>query len=100
MIPLVSMEETARLWPEAGRVARAAERETELEASIRQFLAISAALDLTAIEERTLLDLPAHEMALLRVAPGNAFKLGGSKLERRANYAIPIMQRMIAAMAS
>ncbi len=100
MTPLVLYDEPTRLWPESGLVSRCTDQETELEHSIRTFLTISAAVHLTSVEERTLLDVTPRTMALLRLAPGNAYKLGGSKLERRVSYATAIVQRMIAAMAS
>ena len=46
-----------------------------------------------------LLDIGQHDTMLLRMAPAKAFKLGGSKLERRVSYAVPILRRMIAAMS-
>ena len=100
MTPLVLYDEPTGLWPDSGRVPRCTDRETELEQSVRTFLTISAAVHLTSVEERTLLDLTSRTMALLRLAPANAFKLGGSKLERRVTYATAIVQRMIAAIAS
>ena len=64
------------------------------------FLVLSRALSLDGAEEQALLDLPAHTLAQLRASPSNAFQLGGAKLERRLDYAVPILKRMLASMAS
>ena len=64
------------------------------------FLELSHALSLDAAEERALLDLPSSTLAQLRAAPSSAFQLGGPKLERRLDYAVPILKRMLASIAS
>lgn len=99
MASITSADALDGLWPDSGKPGNV-ERATRLEGSIRAFLAISAAVDLSQVEECALLDLSAGQLAQIRVAPARAFQLGGSKLERRVNYAIPILQRMIAAMSS
>ncbi len=60
------------------------------------FLDLSSALSLNAAEERAMLDMTAHAWFQLRLAPETAFAAGGPKLERRLDYAIPILRRMIA----
>ena len=75
-------------------------RAKALESGVRTFLELSAALELSPHEERAMLNLTPREMAMLRLSPSNALQLGGGKLERRVDYAIPILQRMIASMSS
>ena len=96
----ITGDRSIKFWP--GNSVRPGQppRAMALEDRMRTFFEIGAAIELTAVEQRILLDVTADEMALLRVAPANALTLGGTKLERRVNYAIPILQRMIAAMAS
>ena len=89
----------AGLWHDLSLAKRNPERAADLERDVRVFLQISAALEFSLEEERTLLDLTARELAQLRLAPANAFQLGGVKLERRVTYAIPILKRMVAAIA-
>ena len=89
-----------KFWPDSVIRPDQAVRACALERRTRTFFEIAAAIELTAVEQRILLDVTARELALLRVAPARAMALGGIKLERRVNYAIPILQRMIAAMAS
>ena len=100
MSSATTSENIIKLWP--GRVPWAddTERACALERRLRTFFEITAAIEITAIEQRILLDVTARELALFRVAPAKALSLGGAKLERRVNYAIPILQRMITAMAS
>ena len=64
------------------------------------FFQLSSALVLSEAENRALLDLPADAIVALRggaahLAPGDQ-----SKLQRRLDYAIPILQRMLASLAS
>lgn len=75
-------------------------RSADLSESVVMFFSIANTLALSATEERILLDLTRSETSQLRMAPAKAFQLGGSKLERRVNYAIPIMRRMLAAIAA
>ncbi len=98
MVHIVSVTGAARRPPESA-AALASYRATELERSVRTFLEIAAAIELSHHEECTMLDLTSREMALLRLAPPGSLPFGGGKLERRVAYAIPILQRMIASMA-
>ncbi len=75
------------------------DRAEALERDIRTFLQLSTALALSRTEEGVLLDLGSCDMALLRLAPANAFQLGRAKLERRVTYAIVILRRMLASAA-
>ena len=90
----------AKLWPGSIIWPSQSHRSRALERRVRTFFEIAAAMELTPVEQRIMLDVTSREIALLRVAPGNAFSLGGAKLERRVNYAVPILQRMVLAMAS
>ena len=99
MIATIPAATAAGPWPDKTGGEMQADRAGTLERNVRMFFAISAAIELTLNEERALLDLTHRDVVLLRVVPANAFHLGGSKLERRVAYAIPILQRMIAAMS-
>lgn len=66
---------------------------------LRTFFNLSTALSLSCPEERALLDVPAAEVVTLREGLPPATGLDVVKLERRLNYAIPILQRMMAAMS-
>ena len=67
---------------------------------IRLFVDLSETLALTPGEERTLLDIDPPMWLRLRADPAHADKIGGAKLSRRVNYAVFLLQRMIAAAAS
>ena len=67
---------------------------------IRLFMDLSENLALTPGEERTLLDIDPSIWLRLRADPAHADKIGGAKLSRRVNYAVFLLQRMIAAAAS
>ena len=94
-----SVEVPAGAWLDSTAYDRQAGRAADLERDMRMFFELSSAIGLSLHEERTLLDIRPNDMMPLRMAPAKAFKLGGSKLERRVSYAIPILQRMIAAMS-
>lgn len=95
-----TIDQSAKLWPGSIIRTNQPQRAQALERRMRTFFEIGAAIELTTVEQRILLDVTARELGLLRIAPANALTLGGAKLERRVNYAIPILQRMINAMAS
>ncbi len=99
MIGAFSVEAASGLWLDGTPRGTPAGRAAELECMVRVFFEIASAIGLSLHEERTLLDIERHDMLRLRMAPAKAFKLGGSKLERRVAYAIPILQRMIASMS-
>ena len=67
---------------------------------IANFFQLSGALSLDQAEEQALLDLSEEDMASLRLSAADKLQLGDPKLERRLNYAIPILQRMLAAVSS
>ena len=95
-----TVDDKVRFWPGSTIWPSQPQRALALERRTRVFFEIAAAIDLTPDEQRILLDVTSRELALLRLAVANAFSIGGAKLERRVNYAIPILQRMITAMAS
>ena len=99
-IGAISAEAAGGAWADGKARDKLADRASDLERDVRMFFETASAIELSLHEERALLDLSQREMALLRMAPANAFKLGGNKLERRVAYAIPILRRMIAAMSS
>ncbi len=67
---------------------------------IADFFQLSGELSLDQAEERALLDLSESGMAQLRQSAAHMLQLGDPKLDRRLNYAIPIMRRMLAAVSS
>ncbi len=99
MVGAFSVEAASGLWSDSMARGTPAGRAAGLECRVRVFFEMASAIGLSLHEERTLLDIEQHDMVLLRMAPAKAFKLGGSKLERRVAYAIPILQRMIASMS-
>ena len=64
------------------------------------FFALSDALSLDQAEEQAMLDLPAADMQRLLTAPAEALRRGGPKLQRRLDYAIPLLTRMLASISS
>ncbi len=64
------------------------------------FFDLSRALSLSAAEEEALLDMPSPTVAHLRAETLPALPLDQVKLKRRLDYAIPIMHRMLASLAS
>ena len=58
---------------------------------------LSQALGLSQSEERTLLDVTPQELVLLHQSPDLCGQMDMAKLQRRADYAIPILRRMLAA---
>ena len=67
---------------------------------IATFFQLTGALSLDWAEEQALLDLSEDDLAQLRQSPADALQLGDPKLDRRLNYAIPILRRMLAAISS
>ncbi len=70
---------------------------SRLRRQIETFLELSSALGLSQAEERTLLDLTAPELAALRLSLAPPDGADTAKLQRRVEYAIPILRRMLAA---
>ena len=60
------------------------------------FLALSQALGLSQSEERTLLDVTPQELLQLHESTELCGQMDMAKLQRRADYAIPILRRMLA----
>ena len=70
--------------------------DANLARSTAAFFKLSAALALSEAENRALLDLPAEVVATLRSGTAQLSNVDQTKLQRRLNYAIPILQRMLA----
>ena len=87
-----------KLWPGGAILPGSSQRATVLGRRVRAFFDIAAVIELTTVEQRILLDITARELAQVRLAPANALALCGAKLERRVNYAIPILHRMATSM--
>jgi hypothetical protein len=69
-----------------------------LSSEIKLFFQLSSALALSEAEERALLDVSLTEVRQMRNGGPHVIRTGGdAKLERRVNYAIPILRRMLAA---
>jgi hypothetical protein len=75
-------------------------RGAALTMKIAAFLQVSDALALSRAEERTLLDLSAAQLEVLRSNPAAAQLLVSPRLERRVDYANTILRRMLAASES
>ena len=87
---------SARNDPRAGSRRQAGQIAELLEV----FFELSDALSLSAAETQALLDVSAEIVTRLRAGPPDALQLDRAKLKRRLDYAIPILERMIASLAS
>jgi hypothetical protein len=71
-----------------------------LAGQIETFLELSSALTLTEPEQRALLDLTAAELDSLRLFLAPAEGMDAAKLQRRIDYAVPLLRRMLVASLS
>lgn len=68
--------------------------------AVEAFFELAEALSLDQWERQALLDLPGRDLDRLFNAPGLARQIGGAKLQRRVDYALPILRRMLVASRS
>ncbi len=74
--------------------------EDQLAVKLDVFLDLAAGLKLDLAEERTMLDVSMRDLHRLRHNTSLAISDGGTKLQRRLDYAIPVLRRMLASAAS
>ena len=72
----------------------------QLAAKLNVFLDLAASLELDHGEECAMLDLTMRDLLRLRSDTSQATGIGGAKLQRRLDYAIPVLRRMLASAAS
>ena len=72
----------------------------DLAGSLASFFDLSGALSLSEAENRALLDTPEDAVTALRAGTADLVSLDPRKLQRRLDYAIPILQRMLVSMTS
>ena len=72
----------------------------QLAVKLDVFLDLAAGLALDFAEQRTMLDVTMRDLHRLRHDTSLATSVGGPKLQRRLDYAIPVLRRMLASAAS
>ena len=77
-----------------------ASRTHDIDFQATTFFALSDALALDQEEERAMLGLRPQDLQRLHTSPAEAMQWGGPKLVRRLDYAIPLLKRMLASIAS